>query len=90
MSSLFWILTVILIVGIVTIKIVMKYIEPRVQCPQCGGEKVTEVRKETLATRATHQYTGLQGRTDIQVDYQIQYRCNDCGIGWKREVTESS
>jgi DNA-directed RNA polymerase subunit RPC12/RpoP len=90
MSSFFWILTVILIVGIVTIKVVMKYTEPPIQCPHCGGISVTEVRKERVATRATHRYTGLQGRTDIQMEYRVEYRCNECSHGWKREITETN
>ena len=90
MSNLFLILTGILLVGIIVIREVMRYTEPPVRCPQCNGDSTTEVRRETLATRASHQYTGLQGRTDIQTDYRVEYRCNDCGTGWKRELTETN
>jgi DNA-directed RNA polymerase subunit RPC12/RpoP len=89
MSNLFWILTIILVVGIIVIRAVTQYTEPSVYCPHCGGDSVTEVRKETLATRASHRHTGLQGRTEIQTDYRVEYRCNDCSNGWKKEFTET-
>jgi Zn finger protein HypA/HybF involved in hydrogenase expression len=87
---LFWILTGILVVGIIGIQWAMRRTEPRVLCPECDGDNVTVARKEPLDTRITHQHTGLQGNTTVQTQYRVDYRCDTCHTHWTNEVTESS
>jgi DNA-directed RNA polymerase subunit RPC12/RpoP len=62
----------------------------RPRCPECGSRKIG-VQKTTTGFRTSDFGGGGEGGGDsrVQMQYDVEYHCNDCQAKWTTTATET-
>ncbi len=88
-SAILLLVTVAAILLSIAISFLLK-VKP--QCPECGSKNVVETNRETLGSRAVQDSSTFMpgsGRTRLQLDFELKYRCKKCGEIFKRKFSET-
>ncbi len=82
------------IVGVGSLVLILVFpflpIGTRPHCPECGSRKIG-VQKTATGMRTSDFSGGGKGGgySGVQMQYEVEYRCNDCQAQWSKSETET-
>ena len=86
------ILFLITVVAIVLSIVISRLFRVKPECIKCGSKDIIETHRETLGSRSagiSSGYTLMGRRISIQLDFDVTYRCKECGEIFKRRFSET-
>ena len=80
-------------VGVLVLGIIISMLlKVKPECPECGSKDIVETNRETLGSRMIETSGGgtpAGGSIRLQLDFELSYRCKECGELFKRKFSET-
>ena len=80
-------------VGVLVLGIIIsQLLKVKPECPKCGSKDIVETNRETLGSRMIETSGGgtpAGGSIRLQLDFELSYRCKECGELFKRKFSET-